>query len=53
MFPKKKKVRNKIIDLKSSLDDKLLTPPQLESDKKSTGLVTCGIMGNLKKKSNS
>jgi len=39
--------------LKSSLEDKLRIPPQLESDRKSTGLVTCGIIGNRKKKSSS
>lgn len=37
----------------SSFDDKVQMPPQEVWDKKSTGLVTCGLIGKRKKKSNS
>lgn len=37
----------------SSLAERLQMPPQLEFDRKSTGLVTCGLIGNLNRKSKS
>lgn len=37
----------------SSLVARLLMPPQLVLVRKSTGEVTCGVMGNLRKKSSS
>lgn len=39
--------------LNSSFDDNVHIPPQDVWDKKSTGLVTCGLIGNRRKKSNS
>lgn len=42
-----------IAHLNSSLDDRLLIPPQLVLVKKSTGDVTWGIIGNLNRRSNS
>lgn len=39
--------------LNSSFVAKLHIPPQLEFERKSTGLVTCGFMGNLSRKSRS
>lgn len=39
--------------LNSSLVARLHTPPQLELDRKSTGLVKCGFMGKRKRKSKS
>lgn len=37
----------------SSLDDSVQMPPHDVFERKSTGLVTCGLMGNRRKKSNS
>lgn len=37
----------------SSLDDSVQIPPHDVFDRNSTGLVTCGLMGKRKKKSNS
>lgn len=37
----------------SSFDDNVQMPPQDVFDRKSTGLVTCGLIGKRKKKSNS
>lgn len=37
----------------SSFADNVHTPPHDVFDRKSTGLVTCGLIGNRKKKSNS
>lgn len=37
----------------SSLDDNVQIPPHDVFDRNSTGLVTCGLMGKRKKKSNS
>lgn len=40
-------------NLNSSFDDSVQMPPHEVFDRKSTGLVTCGLSGKRRKKSNS